>query len=151
MHSKNWNSLVCDVCRVVGAFNAEKLHSVEKGISPAFDARGKSLLESWRTTFLSDWQPPLIFVWFTSKSHDTNNSHAIRSHTKKFEINRTNIKGSFQSVRKVVPHDSRSDLPLVMLCRSLTNTNGWQPSKSSIEFSKLLKNYIIIKTYLIDS
>ena len=27
--------------------------------------RGKSLLESWGTTFLSDWQPPLIFVWFT--------------------------------------------------------------------------------------
>ena len=32
-------------------------------------ARGKSLLESWGTTFLPDWQPPLIFVWFTSKSH----------------------------------------------------------------------------------
>ena len=33
-------------------------------------ARGKSLLESWGTTFLPDWQPPLIFVWFTSKSHE---------------------------------------------------------------------------------
>ena len=32
--------------------------------------RGKSLLESWGTTFLPDWQPPLIFVWFTSKSHE---------------------------------------------------------------------------------
>ena len=28
-------------------------------------SRGKSLLESWVTTFLSDWQPPLIFVRFT--------------------------------------------------------------------------------------
>ena len=32
--------------------------------------RGKSLLESWGTTFLLNWQPPLIFVWFTSKSHE---------------------------------------------------------------------------------
>ena len=32
--------------------------------------RGKSLLESWGTTFLPKWQPPLIFVWFTSKSHE---------------------------------------------------------------------------------
>ena len=32
--------------------------------------RGQSLLESWVTTFLPDWQPPLIFVWFTSKSHE---------------------------------------------------------------------------------
>ena len=33
-------------------------------------ARGWSLLESWVTTFLPDWQPPLIFDWFTSKSHE---------------------------------------------------------------------------------
>ena len=32
---------------------------------------------------------------------------------KKFEINRTKIKGSCQSGRKVVPHDSKKDLPLV--------------------------------------
>ncbi len=31
----------------------------------------------------------------------------------KFEINRTKIKGCCQSGRKVVPHDSKSDLPLV--------------------------------------
>ena len=30
----------------------------------------------------------------------------------KFEINRTKIKGSSQSGRKVVPHNSKSDLPL---------------------------------------
>ena len=28
--------------------------------------RGKSLSELWITTFLPDWQPPLIFVWFLS-------------------------------------------------------------------------------------
>ena len=31
---------------------------------------------------------------------------------KKFEINRTKIKGSCQSGSKVVPHDSKNDLPL---------------------------------------
>ena len=31
---------------------------------------------------------------------------------KKFEINRTKIKGSCQSGRKVITHDSKSDLPL---------------------------------------
>ena len=29
-----------------------------------------------------------------------------------FEVNQTKIKGGCQSVRKVVPHDSKSDLPL---------------------------------------
>ena len=32
--------------------------------------RGKSLLELWDTSFLSDWQPHLIFVWLTLKSHE---------------------------------------------------------------------------------
>ena len=31
---------------------------------------------------------------------------------KKFEINQTKIKGSCQSERKIVTHDSKSDLPL---------------------------------------
>ena len=35
-----------------------------------FFSRGKSLLESWGTTFLPDWQPPLIFVRFTLKSKE---------------------------------------------------------------------------------
>ena len=34
---------------------------------------------------------------------------------KKFEIDGTNIKGGCQSGRKVVTHDSRSDLPLAQL------------------------------------
>ena len=34
---------------------------------------------------------------------------------KKFEINRTNIKDDYQSGRKVVPNDSKSDLPLYLL------------------------------------
>ena len=33
---------------------------------------------------------------------------------KKFEINRTKIKGGCQSGRKVVPHDSKRDLPLAL-------------------------------------
>ena len=32
---------------------------------------------------------------------------------KKFEVNRTKIKGGCQSGKKVVTHDSKSDLPLV--------------------------------------
>ena len=34
---------------------------------------------------------------------------------KKFEINRTKIKGGSQSGRKVVTHNSKSDLPLVII------------------------------------
>ena len=36
---------------------------------------------------------------------------------KKFEINRTKIKGGCQSERKVVPHDSKGDLPLVCITK----------------------------------
>ena len=44
--------------------------------------RGKSLLESWVTTFLPDWQLPLIFVRFISKflcmcSNSVDNTHVI--------------------------------------------------------------------------
>ena len=35
---------------------------------------------------------------------------------KKFEINWTKIKGGCQSGRKVVPQDSKSDLPLIIFC-----------------------------------
>ena len=34
---------------------------------------------------------------------------------KKFEINRTMIKGGFQSERKEVPQNSKSDLPLALV------------------------------------
>ena len=38
---------------------------------------------------------------------------------KKFEINQTKIKGGCQSRRKVVPYNSKSDLPLVLrLCET---------------------------------
>ena len=33
--------------------------------------RGKLLLESWGTTFIPDWQPPLIFVWLRSHPKTT--------------------------------------------------------------------------------
>ena len=35
---------------------------------------------------------------------------------KKFEINRTKIKGGCQSGRKVATHNSKSDLPLGYVC-----------------------------------
>ena len=43
---------------------------------------------------------------------------------KKFEINQTKIKGSCQSGRKVVTHDSKSDLPLYMF---KTAPENWVP------------------------
>ena len=44
---------------------------------------------------------------------------------KKFEINQTRIKGGYQFGRKVVPHDSKSDLPLVYkLIYTLTHEGG---------------------------
>ena len=82
--------------------------------------RGKSLLELWVSAFLSDSQPPLIFVWFTSNSHKHKPKRSILAQTillehmhKKFEINWTKIKGTCQSGKKRVTHDSKSDLPLV--------------------------------------
>ena len=44
---------------------------------------------------------------------------------KKFEINRTKIKGGFQSRRKVVTHNSKSDLPLnsLQICLHCTAWN----------------------------
>jgi len=75
-------------------------------------SRGKSILESLGTTFLPNWQPPLIFVWFTSKL--TWALAILLDHMhKKFDINRTKIKGGCQAGRKVVTHNSKSDLPLV--------------------------------------
>ena len=37
----------------------------------------------------------------------------LKHMNKKFEINRTKIKGGCQLERKVVPHNSKNDLPLV--------------------------------------
>ena len=76
--------------------------------------RGKSPLESWVTIFLADWQPPLIFVQFTSKSHEHYSLTLLEHMQKKFEINRTKIKGGCQSGRKVVTHNSKSDSPLAL-------------------------------------
>ena len=46
------------------------------------ETRGKSLLELWGTTFLPDWQLPLIFVWFISNflcmfTNSMSSAHAI--------------------------------------------------------------------------
>ena len=50
----------------------------------------------------------------SSKSHEHYPHYVIEHMHKKFEINRTKIKGSCQSGRKVETHDSKSDLLLVM-------------------------------------
>ena len=42
---------------------------------------------------------------------------------KKFEINWTKIKGGCQSGRKVVPHNSKSDLPLVDTLKLTINSS----------------------------
>ena len=42
---------------------------------------------------------------------------------KKFEINRTKIKGSCQSGRKVVPHNSKNDLPLPLVRNHILTQN----------------------------
>ena len=57
---------------------------------------------------------------------------------KKFEINRAKIKAGCQSGRKVVPHDSKSDLPLD------TYTTG-DKVKYSIMLS-LVMQYIFYKS-----
>ena len=52
-------------------FKTVHMHSLLKSLSrQAYLPRGKSLVESLDTTFLPDWQPPLVFVWFTSKFHE---------------------------------------------------------------------------------
>ena len=71
-----------------------------------FPTRGKSLLESWGTTFLPEWQPHLIFVWSWALAKLLEHMH------KKFVINRTKIKGGCQSGTKVATHNSKSDLTL---------------------------------------
>ena len=43
-----------------------------------------------------------------------------------FEINPTKIKGSCQSGRKVVTHDSKSDLPLEPLTVDPNGRDGWR-------------------------
>ena len=49
-----------------------------------------------------------------------------------FEVNQTKIRGGCQSRRKVVPHDSKSDLPLVP-SKKISATNdvtSWKDSAS---------------------
>ena len=52
---------------------------------------------------------------------------------KKFEIDRTKIKGGCQSGRKVVTHDSKSDLPLVKVEVTFPVCNCSQQSNQSTQ------------------
>ena len=61
----------------------------------------------------------------------------------KFEINWTKIKGGCQSVRKVVPHDSKSDLPLGNQPVSQSELQLNQLSaKSGFEFPKYYFHFL---------
>ena len=51
---------------------------------------------------------------------------------KKFEMNRTKIKGGCQSRRKVVTHNSKSDLPLVLTLEYKTAGEGKNSETCSI-------------------
>ena len=79
-----------------------------KGKKKHITARGKSLLKSWGTTFPPDWKPPSIYFKITWAL-----AILLEHMHKKFEINLTKIKGSCQSGRKMVTHNSKSDLPQV--------------------------------------
>ena len=52
------------------ASNSDDTADTDNTANPVNTAIDKSLLELKGTFFLPDWQPPLIFVWFTSKSHE---------------------------------------------------------------------------------
>ena len=71
----------------------------------------KSLIELWVTTFLPNWQLPLIFVLFISNFFCMC-SNSMASAPCDFEVNQTKIKGGCQLGRKVVTHNSKSDVPL---------------------------------------
>ena len=75
------------------------------------NTKGKSLLELWNTIFHPDWQPTLIFVWFILNFLCMCSIGWLLLMC--FEVNQTKIKGGCQSRRKVVPHDSKSNLPLI--------------------------------------
>ena len=81
----------------------------------------------YKTDKKSDWRQitlRIVGYYISSQLTDTLNlcliyfkitwalSTLLKHIHTKFEINRTKIKGSCQSGRKVVPHDSNSDLPL---------------------------------------
>ena len=67
----------------------------------AQQARGKSFLELW------DIHPLSLFDLFQNRM-----SMLLEHMHKKFEMNQIKIKGGCQSVRKVIPNKSKSDLPL---------------------------------------
>ena len=74
---------------------------------------------------------PLMFVPFISNflcmcCNSVDSAHGD------FEVNQTKIRGGCQSRRKVVPHDSKSDLPLVP-SKKISATNdvtSWKDSAS---------------------
>ena len=62
---------------------------------------------------------------------------------KKFEMNWTKIKGSCQSARKVVTHDSKSDLPLILMIFKITYYKNTSFHFSNVSFETLAAALIL--------
>ena len=89
-------------------------------------AEGKSLLESWGTT-----SPAIINLCLIYFKTTWALAILLEHMHKKCEINRTKIKGGCQSGRKVVTHNSKSDLPLV-ICSRLIEISLWSQDQCKI-------------------
>ena len=92
--------------RQVNKNGRQKPRTAENKISLLAASWGKSLLESWGTTATIN----LCRIYFKI----TLALAILLEHMhKKFEINRTKLNGGCQLGRKVVTHNSKSDLALV--------------------------------------
>jgi len=91
----------------------------------ALHTRGKSLSELWVNTFLPDWQPPLIFVWFISNflcvcSNSVTSAHVI------FKQITPRLRGAVSQVT----HIPKSALPL----ETKKIHPDWQPPLIFVQF-----------------
>ena len=64
-----------------------------------------------------------------------------------FEVNQTKIKGGCQSGRKVIPHDSKSDLPLIrnanVRLRHFLQKSELEASKVGVFFFSIFLRYAL--------
>ena len=75
--------------------------------------RGKSLLELWAMYHFSSQLTATLDLCSINLKLLVHVLYQCRQCSCYFEVNQTKIKGGCKSGRKVVPHDSKSDLPLV--------------------------------------
>ena len=78
----------------------------------------------------------------------------IENMLKKFEINRTKTKGICQSGRKVVTHDSKSDLPLTRphlpVCAQKSDTLNCETAKCKIDQENRGETGMKIVQFMVD-